>query len=164
PDDATPQTAKLSKRIEGLGIKQIDFLDRIVGLKTEGIQRRAVVLELVDGSRLRVLHPLDVLESRLKNLAELPSKRNPHGIAQAHLAIDVAKCFLEQLLREASARRILDAIERMAQIAGQKSLQAVLHDHGIDVLAAVPAERIPNEAFRTKRWPQILAHTAQRRR
>lgn len=164
PDEATSQTAKLSKRIEGLGIKQIDFLDRIVGLKTDGIQRRAVALELADGMRLRVLHPLDVLESRLRNLAELPSKRNPHGIAQAHLAIDVATCFLEQLLREASGRRLLDAIERMAQIAGQKSLQAVFHDHGIDVLGAVPAARIPSEAFRTKRWPQILAHVAQQRR
>lgn len=163
PDEATSQTAKLSKRIEGFGIKQIDFLDRIVGLKTDGIQRRAVALELADGTRLRVLHPLDVLESRLKNLAELPSKRNAHGIAQAHLAIEVARCLLEDLLREASAR-LLDAIERMAQISGQKSLQAVLHDHGMDVLGAVPADRIPNEAFRTRRWPQILAQVAQRRR
>ena len=33
-DDATSQTAKLTKRIEGQGIKQIDFLGSIVGLKT----------------------------------------------------------------------------------------------------------------------------------
>lgn len=164
PEEATSQTAKLSKRIEGFGIKQIDFLDGIVGLKTEGIERRAVVLELADGKRLRVLHPLDVLESRLRNLAELPSKRNSHGIAQAHLAIEVAKCFLEQLLREASTRRLLDAAERLAQIAGQKSLQAVIGNHKIDILGAVPADRIPNEAFRTKRWPQILAGVAALRR
>jgi hypothetical protein len=164
PEEATSQTAKLSKRIEGFGIKQIDFLDGIVGLKTDGIERRAVALELADGARLRVLHPMDVLESRLKNLAELPSKRNPHGIAQAHLATEVAKCFLEQLLREAPARRLLDAVERLAQIAGQKSLQGVFHDHGIDILGTVPANRIPNEAFRAKRWPQILTAIAQVRR
>lgn len=164
PEDATSQTAKLSKRIEGLGIKQIDFLDGIVGLKTEGIQRRAAALELADGARLRVLHPLDVLESRLQNLAVLPSKRNPHGIAQAHLAVEIAGCHLDQLLREGPARRLLDAIERVFQIASRKSLQDVFNDHGMDVLGAVPADRVPNEAFRKKRWPQILAHIAQQRR
>ncbi len=164
PEDATSQTAKLSKRIEGLGIKQIDFLDGIVGLKTHGIQRRAVALELADGPRLRVLHPLDVLESRLKNLAELPSKRNSHGVSQARLAVEVAGCFLDQLVREGPARRLLDATERLFQIACQKSLQGVFHDYGIDVLGAIPADRIPSEAFRKKRWPQILEHVAKQRR
>jgi hypothetical protein len=35
PDDATSQTAKLSKTVEGQGIKQVDFLDVIIGLKTD---------------------------------------------------------------------------------------------------------------------------------
>jgi hypothetical protein len=140
-DDATSQTAKLSKRVEGQGIKQIDFLGSIIGLKTEGIQRRAVVLNLADGMLIRVLHPLDVLESRLKNLAQLPSKRSPQGVAQAHLAIDVLRCFLEQLLREEPARRLLDAIERVVRMAQDKSVETVFHDYGLDLLAAVPADR-----------------------
>jgi hypothetical protein len=163
-DDATTQTAKLSKRIEGQGIKQIDFLGSIVGLKTEGIQRRAVVLNLANGIRVRVLHPLDVLESRLKNLAQLPSKRDSHGIAQAHLAIDVMRCFLEQLLSEEPARRLLDAIERVISIAQEKSLEAVFHDYEIDLLDAVPADRVSSEEFRTSRWPQILTLITEQRR
>jgi hypothetical protein len=163
-DDATTQTAKLSKRIEGQGIKQIDFLDSIVGLQTEGIQRRAVVLTLTDGNRVRVLHPLDVLESRLKNLAQLPSKRDPQGIAQAHLAIDVCRRFLEQLLIEEPARRVLDAIERVARIAQEKSLETVFHDYGLDLLSAVPADRVSSEEFRTRRWPQILTLITEQRR
>ena len=145
-DDATSQTAKLTKRIEGQGIKQIDFLGSIVGLKTEGITQRAIVLNLADGTHVRVLHPLDVLESRLKNLAELPSKRNPQGIAQAHLAIDVVRCFLEHLLREESSRRLLNAIERVARMAQEKSLEVVFHDYGLDLLTAVPADRVPSDA------------------
>src|SRR5919108_2058996 len=86
PADATSQTAKLSKTVEGQGIKQVDFLDSIIGLRTEGIQRRAAVLTLADGTRLRVLHPLDVLESRLQNLAQLAEKRTSQGTAQANLA------------------------------------------------------------------------------
>lgn len=134
PQDATSHTAKLSRRVEGQGIKQIDFLGSIVGLKTEGIQQRAVVLTLADGTRIRVLHPLDVLESRLKNLAELPSKRDPHGIAQAHLAIDVTRCFLEHLAREEPARRRLNALERVAHICQQKSLETVFLRSTLDAL------------------------------
>jgi len=164
PDDATSQTAKISKRIEGQGIKQIDFLGSIIGLKTEGIQQRAIMLNLADGTHIRVLHPLDVLESRLKNLAELPSKRNPQGIAQAHLALDVVRRFLEQLLGEQSSRRLLDAIERVARVAREKSLEVVFHDYGLDLLTAVPADRVPSEEFRTRRWPQILALIVEQRR
>jgi hypothetical protein len=163
-NDATSQTAKLSKRVEGRGIKQIDFLGSIVGLKTEGIQRRAVVLSLADSTHIRVLHPLDVLESRLKNLARLPSKRDPQGIAQAHLAIDVARCLLEQLLREEPARRLLDAIERVTRMAQEKSLEGAFHDYGLDLLNAVPADRVPSQEFRTRRWPQILTLITEQRR
>lgn len=112
-DSATPQTAKLSKRIEGKGIKQIDFLDSIIGLERERVMRRAVTLHLRDGTRLQLLHPLDVLESRLKNLAVLPSKRNRQGIAQARLAIDITRAFLEELVSEGKMRLLLTAIERI---------------------------------------------------
>jgi hypothetical protein len=162
-EDATAQTAKLSKRVEGYGIKQIDFLGSIVGLKTEGIRQRGVVLNLSDGTRVRVLHPLDVLESRLKNLAQLPSKRNSQGIAQAHLAVDIVKCFLEQLLREEPLRRLLDAIERLARITQDKGLERVFHDYGLDPLSAVPADRVASEEFRTRRWPQLLTLIAEQR-
>jgi hypothetical protein len=163
-DDATSQTAKLSKRVEGQGIKQIDFLGSIVGLKTEGIQQRAVVLSLADGTHVRVLHPLDVLESRLNNLAQLPSKRDPQGVAQAHLAIDVVRCFLEQLLSEEPARRLLDAIERVVRMAQEKGLETVFHDYGLDLLNGVPADRVSSEEFRTRRWPQIVTLITEQRR
>lgn len=123
-----------------------------------------MVLNLADGIHVRVLHPLDVLESRLKNLAQLPSKRDPQGIAQAYLAIDVVSHFLEQLLTEEPARRLLDALERVARIAQEKTLETVFHDFALDPLAAVPADRVPSEEFRTRRWPQILTLITEQRR
>lgn len=163
PEDATPQTAKLSKRLEGQGIKQIDFLANIVGLRTDSIQRRAVLLNLADGTRLRVLHPLDVLESRLRNLAELASKRSPQGIAQARLAIEIVRSFLEQMLPEEPPRRLLDAIERVIRMARDESLETVFHDYTFDLLAAVPSDRVSSEDFRTRRWPQVLALMGEQR-
>lgn len=164
PEDATSQTAKLSKTVEGQGVKQVDFLGSVIGLKTESIRRRAVVLTLDDGTRLWVLHPLDVLESRLQNLAHLPSKRTSQGIAQANLAVEIVRGYLEETLSEDSPRRVVDAIERVAQIALQKNLAAVFHEHQLDLLGAVPADRVPVEEFRTRRWPQLKAAVDEQRR
>ena len=100
----------------------------------------------------------------LRPLAELPSKRGPQRIAQARLAIDVVSCFLEQLLIEDPARRLLDAIERVACIAQEKTLETVLHDFGLDLLNAIPADRVSSEELRTMRWPQILTLITERRR
>jgi hypothetical protein len=57
------------------GFKQIDFLASIQGLSTEAIRRRGVPITLKSGKTILVLHPLDVLESRLQNLLSLPEKR-----------------------------------------------------------------------------------------
>ena len=59
------------------------FLDGIAGLDTRAIQRRAATITLASGADLRVLHPLDVLQSRLQNLRLIAGKRNAGGIAQA---------------------------------------------------------------------------------
>jgi hypothetical protein len=59
--------------------KQVDFLSGIVGLDTEAIRKRASQLILADGTAVRLLHPLDVLESRLRNLDALSSKQNVIG-------------------------------------------------------------------------------------
>ena len=164
PDDATPQTAKLTRTVEE-GIKQIDFLDGIAALDTDAVQRRAVILTLASGTDLRVLHPLDVLESRLQNLRLIAGKRNVAGIAQAHLAVGIVRSFLLRLIEDgASIRVIFDAITRVGQIATNKTLTGVMLDYSVDVLSAVPAERIQQPAFRTKRWPQITQAVEEQRR
>lgn len=156
-DDATAQTAKLSKRIEGQGIKQVDFLGSLIGLETERVKRRAVGLQLADGTQLKVLHPLDVLASRLKNLAALPSKRDSQGIAQANLAIEITRSYLEQIASEKNTRALIDAIEQVACIALDKSLIPILHDFSLHPLAAVPLGMVASAEFHEQRWPQLLS-------
>jgi hypothetical protein len=127
----TPVTAQLLLR-EETGVKEIDFLGSIAGLDTEAVRRRAVPLNLADGTVVTVLHPLDVLASRLHNLAEIEEKRNAKGVAQAQLAISVA-----------------------GAIAAATDLVRVCIAHGFDVLACVPVAQIKNANFRRFRWPQI---------
>jgi hypothetical protein len=163
-DDTTVQTAKLTRTVEG-GIKQIDFLGAIAGLNTEAVQRRAVTITLVSSVELRVLHPLDVLESRLQNLLLIPAKRGVVGIAQAQLAVKIAKGFFNRLIMEgASTRVIFDAVERIGQIATNKRLTSVMLDYEIDVLSAVPVEKIDHAHFRMKRWPQITETVQEQKR
>src|SRR5262249_49882951 len=117
-DDFGLQVAKVYTAVPGEGAKQIDFLAAIVGIATADAAERAVDVELPDGATLRVLHPLDVLESRLRNIQSLASKRNPVGVAQANLALQVVRKFLETLLAEGQKPRIvLSAVKRVTTLA-----------------------------------------------
>jgi hypothetical protein len=89
-DDATPQTGKVTRRMPDGTVKQVDFLSGVVGLTTKDLARRAIEMEVPGIGRLRVIHPIDVLDSRIQNLHLLPEKRTDVGIAQARLSVDIS--------------------------------------------------------------------------
>ena len=162
PDDHSVNTAKLTQRVGKSGVKQIDFLSSIQGLSTEAIRRRGVPITLKSGKTILVLHPLDVLESRLQNLSSLPVKRNVEGIAQARLAISIANRFINQLIADREpVRTVWDAIGRVSDIATNKRLTRVFVEFELYILAAIPADHVAYEAFQTKRWPQLKAEFAK---
>ena len=95
--DFTPQTAKLSLAVKDEGYKEIDFLWAIVGVATDQVKDRAAEVMLPGISRgVKIIHPLDLLASRLHNLAEIPEKRDVQGVAQGQLGIRVARAFISQ--------------------------------------------------------------------
>jgi hypothetical protein len=116
-----------------------------------------VVITLASGVELRVLHPLDVLESHLQNLLLIPQKRHAVGIAQAHVAaVRIVNAFPARRIEQcASVREVLDAIECIGQIATNERLTGVLLDYDVDILSAVAIEKVDHTNFRAKRWPQI---------
>jgi hypothetical protein len=156
-DDFGPQIAKVYATLPGAGIKQIDFLSGIVGLETEAIRKRASQLTLADGTRVRLLHPLDVLESRLRNLDALSSKQNAVGVAQARLAVSVVRAFIDDYMNAAGdPRTVRQAVKRVEKLALDSRLSRVAFTYDIDVLAAVPVERIAYSRFREEQWPRVL--------
>jgi hypothetical protein len=164
-DDAgSGQTAKVTKLLPGGGVKQVDYLSGIVGLESDRIQARAVQATLPSGATIRILHPLDVLESRLRNLQLLADKRNPVGVAQAHLATGVVERFISALIDDGEERTALDAVERVFRITLDKELVAVAVDYTLDPLAAIPSKRFGNRAFHARRWPQVQELVAEARR
>ena len=63
-----------------------------------------------------------------------------------------------------SGGNTLDAVERVLQIALDKRLARVAIDYDLNPLIAVPWSKIDVPDFQAKRWPQVLAATAVRRR
>jgi len=163
-DDATPQTGKVTHRTKSGTVKQVDFLSGVVGLTTKDLARRAIELEIPQIGHLRVIHPIDVLDSRIQNLHLLPEKRTDAGIAQARLSVDVARAFIRQEVATRDERAGLKLLERVADIASDMAAVRVFLLYGID-----PLEAVPLEAFRTTsalhkvRWPQIVAEVGEKR-
>jgi hypothetical protein len=163
-DDATPQTGKVSHRLKSGGVKQVDFLSGVAGLTTKDLVRRAVEMEVPGIGHLRLIHPIDVLDSRIQNLHLLPEKRTRSGIAQARLAVDVARAFIRQEVAVRSERAGLKLLERVAEIASDIAAVRVFLLYGIDPLEAVPLEDFrTTSALHKVRWPQILADVDDRR-
>ena len=154
PGAPSPASAQLRLETEH-GIKEIDFLGSIVGLHTDDVRRRAVPLGLPGGYAVTVLHPLDVLASRLHNLAEIPEKRNDKGVAQAQLAIGIAGAFLRDTAAHRTERKLFNEIERMRIVVMNDAVAATCRQYALDVLSCVPLDRITNENFKNRRWPQI---------
>jgi hypothetical protein len=163
-DDIGEQVAKVYATLPGEGVKQIDFLAGIIGLKTADVKSRASEIALADGLRIRLLHPLDVLESRLRNLDALPSKRNPIGVAQARLAVKVVRGFIEDHMNSGGDPRVVrQALKRVEKLALDTRLAPVAFSYGIDVLDAVPVQRIAYPKFHEEQWPRTLARLERKR-
>lgn len=163
-DDAGEQVAKVYATLPEEGVKQVDFLSGIVGLDTKGVRKRASMITLADGVTVQLLHPLDVLESRLRNLDALPSKRNAIGVAQAGLAVSVVRAFIENHMDSGGdPRTVRQAVKRVEKVALDTRLSQVAFTYEIDVLAAIPVERIGYPRFHEQQWPRVLARLERKR-
>lgn len=157
PNDPTTQVAKLSKIVPGVGIKRIDFLSAILGLQTNRVEQRAAKVTFPNGARVRVMHPLDVLESRLRNIMILPSQQTAARVAQASLAISVTGSYLRALVEEGMEKRIVyDAMERIAKISLNRRLAEVCVQHDLNPLQAVSTATTSGDEPMSRRWQQIV--------
>jgi hypothetical protein len=112
---------------------------------------------------VKIIHPLDLLASRLHNLADLPGKRDVQGVAQAQLGINIARAFISQAHSALEERDVFPFVEEIRRIALNKKLARVYYEYGFDVLCVVPVDMFEDENLLSKRWPKIQTLVAEQR-
>jgi hypothetical protein len=140
----------------------IDVIHKVHGLDTNHVIKAAAKVQVGDAFIL-IMHPLDVLESRVANLAQLRDKQRPgsNGKAQAHLAIRVARRYVEALAADPDSEgHALRAIEKIASIAKSGAGRRVSRDYDVQFLPASPEHSIRTEEFHHHRWSRLCAELA----
>jgi hypothetical protein len=110
---------------------------------TAAVWRDSVEIEWRPGCRIRVMHPLHVLDSRVQNAVGLLEIKGPHVVTQAIWAVDVAREAIRRVLGQPDASAYVGQLTRQVHnLARSRAGRQVLHQHGIEVLDAVPIEAI----------------------
>lgn len=135
----------------------IDVIHNVVGIAAATVRKRAS--EAVFGAtHFFVMHPLDVLLSRVENLAQLAVKQNAEGVEQTRLAILVAHEYIVEIANESdNFRHALKAVERVVDIAKSSAGRKASQDFGISFFPAIPKYAIKNKLFHAVRWPLLCS-------
>jgi hypothetical protein len=165
-DDHTPSSGRVVARNVLGRTLEVDFLHSLAGLSEADVGRNAVEIKDPQGRLLvRVMHPIYCLESRIKNLVLLPSKRDRFGVAQAQLAVRVLRSHIRHVLEEPNGlRKALKLGERLGELALSEPGKRCFIEFRVDVLQAVPVKAIPVPEFQRRRWPQLRRQVTERRR
>lgn len=162
--DATPNTAVLT--YQGVQNQKllIDFLSTAVGLDEKEVRKRAVPIER-EGATIFVLHPLQCLQSRLENLNKLPSKRDVYGVAQAHVALEVVRKYIELRLDAGTGEReAIAAVKQVRHMALSKAGLYAFSEFNIDILSAVEPSRFHTRLFVERDWPNCVRWVTKKRK
>jgi hypothetical protein len=139
-------------------VANVDVLHKLFtvnGLKkstefTKRVIARSVQVKWSEGIVFRVMHPLDILESRVHNAAGLLEDKGPHVLTQAKWAIKVAKAAVLKMAKDAALSQHAQAPERRLG-AAMKAIHGLAHSragrtlqkqHGIEVLDAIDTEAL----------------------
>lgn len=135
----------------------VDVLHRLVGVDVGKVKERASEVKLGD-TLIRVMHPIDVLQSRIENLAQLRDKQTPEGVEQAKLSLLVAGAYIREVsaMDEDGQRHARKVIEYVVGIAKTGAGKRGAREFGLRFMDALPGFAITSDQFRSIRWPQIV--------
>ena len=152
PTALTSLVAQVRVPVRNGKVRNIDVLHllyTVSGLRkstefTKQVMQRAVQAQWRGGKTIRVMHPLDVLESRVHNAAGLLQDKGPHVLTQARWAIAVARAAVLRVARseQPGEERIGQLIQRVFKLARSRAGRQLLKDHGIDVLDAIAVDEL----------------------
>jgi hypothetical protein len=135
----------------------IDVIHKIGNMDALSVRNRAV-LATIEGNSFLVMHPLDVLVSRLENYRGIQEKREGNGLRQIELAIEVTQKYVaETIMRNESIA--IKAIEKITETA--RSVAGIYaRKQGAEVYNAIHPDilgSIKDENFIAFRLPRLIA-------
>jgi hypothetical protein len=161
-------------------VANIDVLHKLFtvsGLKkstefTKRVIMRSVQVQWGEGIVFRVMHPLDLLESRVHNAVGLLEDKGPHVLTQARWAIKVAKAAVLKMAKDAAlsqhaqipGKRLGAAIKAIYGLAHSRAGRTLQAQHGIEVLDAIDIEALAKLAPAHARQLDAVAQARLRRR
>lgn len=152
-DDHTPSTALIYVPIaDSNDSVTIDFIDHVMGIADKHLKKSPEVD--FESVKIHVLHPIDCLISRIINLARLPEKRSPEGIAQAKLAIVIARRWFENTLDGGEDRNALKEVKRLIKFVKQAEIRNTIKEYEFHIIESIPVDKFPSK-FQEKHWPKI---------
>ena len=143
-DHGSPNTAVISIHLDGEEEPLIiDYLAFMEGLKSKEVKARAIEFELPsspgkDTCKIVVMHPLDVLVSRVVNIVRLPSKQHSRALAQVDLAIDMIRAWFSKLEAAKQETMVQEAVKEIVRFAQSKDGKSALSKYGKNVMQAIP--------------------------
>jgi hypothetical protein len=170
PSERAAFTSLIGQAIRELSddeVFNVDVLHRMWGAESEEVRARALRVE--DGElEYRVMHPLDVLKSRLDNLHGLAEKQNDLGKAQLVAAIEVTRAFLREQAalepREAKRPATLRYAGFIATLASSDAGKKVAKKYGLHVADAIEPDAVRTKEFREKMLPRLVPLMSPARR
>lgn len=120
-DDVTVSSGRIIIDLEE-GEVGLDFLRCLSGLDENKIWDTRNAIEY-DGARLFVIHPIYCMMNKIINVAWYTTKRDPAGLEQARLSIEVAKAYIQESIDASlvddspdSARMRRDTLDAVKEI------------------------------------------------
>jgi hypothetical protein len=146
----------------------VDVLFKVFGLDEDKVRENAKEV-VFGGSTLRVMHPLDVLHSRLQNLYLINEKQDDKGVHQLALAVQMSAAYLRQdaiehlenmpsgrAFPQAVLKSILRNIRAIEHMALSDAGRKVAKRYGVHVADAIDPSLVPaHSLFWTKKLPQL---------
>ncbi len=141
---------------------RVDFLRKPFGLESQDVTALKVQFDLDEHTPLFVMHPLHCLESRARNVAELPKHyANDLGLAQLRAAIVMTRGFIRGS-DIGGEDQVVKACIRINQFCHQDCSLEVYRDHQIDVFEAIPQDMLP-QAVLERGYPHWVRQLGERR-
>lgn len=159
-DDLTANSALIELSING-SVYIVDFLNDVAGVDIERMPCRAVPMTVQDSRQpgtsinVRVLHPMDVLRSRIAGVLIL-RRSDAQSIRHLRAAPIIVREYLRDLLDRTdqdpkAIKRAQKLVEEVIEIASTPLNDAIYDKHAVDLFA--PAfETVSHPA-----WPALFA-------